>query len=180
MSELYACNFCHTPSYLTICWGCQRGFGDWLFNLFYNKNKRSRSTRSIYALKTIDETNNWNLWQSVSIGIHIIVTNISPNKSPLVIKKSIKKSNSKDWPGFCIGANKRIKPDPFELKKYIDITDIKWENKDTVLRRELIKLGIYIDDLNQYKLNKFAHWILKNKLQLHDHIIDIIDNFHQK
>ena len=49
-----------------------------------------------------------------------------------------------EWPGFHTGDLNWTKPDPFELKEKINISDITWVNRKEVLERELNKLGITI------------------------------------
>lgn len=127
--------------YTVFCRACQCGLADWLFNLFYNKNKNSLSTTSCFAIKTDDETNIWPLWQRVGTGIHCITQKYKPE---LPMRHRKESSMFDDiWPGFHQGDDKYVKPDPFILKAKIQIQDITWENKELVLIRELNKLKIY-------------------------------------
>jgi hypothetical protein len=139
----HGCCFCRKAlKFGLICYNCRKCFQKWAFDLFYNKNERSRSTNSCFALKTDDETNDWNLWQCVSNGIHRL-TNHSIPKLPFLIheRSSI---NNNHWPGFHLGNLQWRKFDPFHLKKSICIKDIKWDNSEDILQRELDKLGINI------------------------------------
>src|SRR5205814_4778745 len=44
------CGFCGKANqYTSFCWSCQRHFKKWLFDLFYNKNKYSKSTNSCHV-----------------------------------------------------------------------------------------------------------------------------------
>lgn len=127
--------------YSIFCHGCENGFKEWLFDLFYNKNKNSKSTSSCFAIKTKDETDDWKLWSNIGIGTHCIVSKYDP---VLPVRHLNKGDMFNDvWPGFHIGNDQYVKPDPFELKSKICISDITWENKHIVLIRELNKLGIF-------------------------------------
>jgi len=125
----------------------------WAFDLFYNKNSSSLSTSSCFAIKSVNETDNWDLWQYVGIGIHCLKSEIPKNKMdvnrPVRVFETAGINNN--WPGFYIGDNSWIKLDPFELKTYIDINDINWDNKSIVLNRELEKIGIFLYDEIQIK-----------------------------
>lgn len=124
-----------------FCYGCEKGFREWLFNLFYNKNKNSRSNSSCFAIKTDDETDDWSLWSNIGIGTHCVVNKYDP---VLPVRHLTEGKLFDDvWPGFHVGNDKYLKPDPFDLKLKISIQDITWDNKETVLLRELNKLGIH-------------------------------------
>lgn len=151
--KFYGCYFCGKAiRYNIACWGCQKGFEDWAFDLFYNKNHNSRSTISCFAIKTDNETNNWNLWQDVGNGIHCLISSIPTGKNikhPIRIFEIDRLNNN--WPGFYEGNDRWLIPNPFQLKENIDIQDITWENGCIVLNRELEKNDIYIYDGFQIK-----------------------------
>jgi hypothetical protein len=134
------------------CWGCEEGFSNWLFDLFYNKNENSRSTTSIFAIESPDETNDWKIWQTISIGISCLKDELHSSSD---IKVSQIAGINNNWPGFYMGNDEWHRPNPFDLKGGIDIdidiNDITWDNKSQVLMRELKKKGIHLDREIQYK-----------------------------
>lgn len=140
----HGCCFCRkSVKYGPFCWGCRLSFQKWAFDLFYNKNEKSKSTNSCFAIKTDDETNDWTLWQNVGSGVHRLTYLYNQPKLPFLVNKQASTSND-DWPGFHLGNLQWIKLDPFDLKKRIMIADITWDNREAVLQRELQKLGINI------------------------------------
>ena len=110
-------------------------------NLFYNKSERSKSTTGCFEIPSVDETDDFKLWNRVSVGINCL-RDSKDEKLPALFLKEPKLDDS--WPGFYCGENRWVKPNPFELKQKIDISDISWDNKHDVLNRELGKLGIFL------------------------------------
>jgi hypothetical protein len=146
--KFHGCCFCGKAiEYGGACWGCEEGLSEWLFNLFYNKNENSRSTNSIFAIATPDETNDWDLWQRVSNGIHCLKDELYKSSDVKVRQLA---SLDNNWPGFRAENNSWYKPDPFTLNDNIDISDITWDNRSQVLLRELEKKGIYLNQEIQY------------------------------
>ncbi len=165
-ARYYGCLFCRKAIKLGIvCKPCKRVFEQWAFNLFYNKNADSESTPSRFAHATENETNDWKLWSNVGHGVTDLLRYYDHPvdcHKPEIKAFKISGHYSDLWPGFYIGENQWVKPDPFELKgiqmasktpfddcfpkkqNKIDISDINWDNRADVLKRELNKLGIYI------------------------------------
>jgi len=153
------CGFCgYMLKYGGFCMGCKNGFQEWLFNLFYNKNKFSKSTSMILEIPGPNETDDWKLWQTVGNGIYVVISK-SEAKFPVRIFQNNKFDS--DWPGFYVGNNKHIRLDPFKLKSKINISDINWDNRDKIISRELQKLGICPFEDVQVDLSKVDEdWIL--------------------
>jgi hypothetical protein len=127
----YGCCFCGKAiDYYNSCWSCRDGFSEWALNLFYNKNENSK-------------------YDIIRNGIYMLNTVIPKIKLPVRI--AIRAKINEKWLGFYEGDNQWIIPDPFELKNNIDISDICWENKFEVLKRELEKNGLYIYEEIQIK-----------------------------
>lgn len=132
------------------CWGCKEGVSEWILNLFYNKNKDSKTTTSIFAVPSPDETNDWKLWQIITIGIHCLGDTLKYFSCVRIFELAGLRD---EWPGFYVGnnENKFYKPNPYDLKEGIDISDINWDNKVSVIKRELEKKGFHIDKEIQYQ-----------------------------
>lgn len=144
----HGCCFCgKVIKYGSACWGCLEGVSQWLFNLFYNKNENSKSTTSIFALVTPDETNDWERWSQISIGIHSAKDCFYHGSK---VTNSKKGGLTNEWPGFRISDNEWYKPNPYDLKEGIDLSGITWENKTDVIKRELEKKGIYLEKEYQF------------------------------
>lgn len=60
--------------------------------------------------------------------------------------------HEEQWPGFHIGKNKNIVPDPFKLRELVNIRDTEVEISGTVLIRELEKHNVFLYKLVQYIL----------------------------
>lgn len=149
------CGFCGKAiKYTLFCWNCHSHFSQWLFNLFYNKNNKSKSTTSCFKIPSDDETNDWKLWQIIGIGCYRIARtfigeNENMNTNP--IREFVEPKMDGPWSGFYVGDGKYVKPDPFELKSKICISDITWENSKFIMLRELEKLQIFPYDVIQIK-----------------------------
>lgn len=141
------CRFCgRAGKNRSVCWTCELGVNDWVFNLFYNKNKASKTTLSLFV-QSKDETNNKELWYI----IQKVVFNIVEHRPDLIIPVSINErwNCTYNWNGFRINNGTCIQLDPFKLKKFIDIRDLTAHNSCEVINRELQKLGIFINDAIQ-------------------------------
>lgn len=145
--RFHGCFFCRCAMggyFNTICINCQIEFNSWALNLFYNKNQNSKTT-TLVLIKGPDETNNHKFYDLVKSGLGFLNFGKMSRKVkevPFIHQRLA--VYEKNWPGFYAGDNKWIKPDPFELKKNIDISDITWDTQRKVLKRELLKLGINV------------------------------------
>lgn len=147
------CGFCGSvvgSKHSLYCAGCKDQFCNWLIDLFYNKNKKSKSTMKSFANQSEDETNSWKLWSIIQKGSQSIVDHKISDKFPVrVFAKS--KSGNHIWPGFYLNDGNNIIIDPFELKSRICIDDINWNNSKTIMLRELERNNIFPHDLVQIK-----------------------------
>lgn len=84
----HGCCFCRkTIRFGQMCNTCRPGFEKWLFNLFYNKNKNSKSTSSHFEIPNDSETNNWELWLNVSSVINCLIHDYEVNtKMPHIVR----------------------------------------------------------------------------------------------
>lgn len=129
-----------------FCMECRMGISEWLFHLFYNKNPKSKTTSSCY-ITGIDETNDWKLGQIISIGTHSVCSNYDEK---LIRSAFAPHSHLERWPGFFAGGHRWFIPKITD-KFQIDISDINWDNKNTVILRELEKNGIFLYEEIQFR-----------------------------
>lgn len=143
----YGCGSCRMMyRHGFFCWGCSGGISKWLFDLFYNKCEKSKSTTSCYY-PGLNETNDWNLWQCIGHGIHSIVHTY--DKSPVKPLYTSAPEMSMKWPGFYVGNYQWVTPKI--TKEQIDIAGINWDNAESILLRELEKNGIFLYEDIQYR-----------------------------
>ena len=104
---------------------CEPDFEKWLLDLFYWDNENTK-----YA-------------QFIKNGIVLLRRDYGiKNKLSIVINQE--PHHNDKWPEFYIGNFKWVKPDPFELKTNINISNITWVNGMEILQKELFKLKITI------------------------------------
>lgn len=150
----HGCVFCGKAiKFSAICSGCENGLQIFLFKLFYNLNEKSKSSLCQHCIGENDN-NDFNMWTRIKSGITGVCKRYFKLVGPIRIFEE--PALRSEWPGFHIGNNKWVTPDPFKIKNMIDISDIL-ENSNKVMIRELEKIGIHIfDDIqihNVHELN---------------------------
>lgn len=159
------CGFCGKMiQHSSFCWSCERHFEKWLFDLFYNKNKRSKSTTNYSATKSDNETNDWKLWCNISQGCHRFVSAYS-YKHRFPVREFVEPKMDEPWKGFNIGdkPDEYVVIDPFELKSKICFDDIGKIDGKTFMLRELEKNGI--DPYSVIKIDKSSD-LLKERIKV--------------
>lgn len=131
----HGCFFCRYTIYLDsgMCTACEKGFRSWAKQVF-----------SSYQRKSFEN--------DIDMGLHVMSNNYKIPKVSFLIQEF--PDLWATWPGFYAGDNKWIKPDPVELSSQIDVSDITWETRVTVIERELKKLGIEVyNDVQIFLIN---------------------------
>lgn len=118
-----------------FCFDCKRGIDEWLRLLFRSSPK------------------NKEFFNEINIGVHCIV-GYGSEKTAYHSKRKLNLPPlgiSHKWPGFHTGSETFITPAISQLSSQVNINDITWGNKETVLMRELEKINIRLYDQIQYR-----------------------------
>jgi len=117
----HGCASCgHAIQYKYLCTGCADGFGRWLFDVFYNKNDKSKTTTTIFDSSGENETNNWGLWHTIKGYVFVLSQKfVENNEIKPVIRNPIKPRFYGEWPGFRVDGvvgDTYTKLDPYEFR----------------------------------------------------------------
>jgi hypothetical protein len=127
------CRFCGKAGYSTFfCRECKEGFKNWMIKLFYDNQKDNKIKM---------ESKKDSLLEIIKKGSYLMTCQHPEKLMHLRVKELTKLYDV--WPGFHLGNNKHLIPDPLELSKKIDISDITSENCSDVMLRELKKINIF-------------------------------------
>jgi hypothetical protein len=129
------CLFCRRvlPMQLSICFECQSGFQSWLWCM---AKGQEWNPKEYYASS-----------DTITQGIfeYLEHHDMYRNFKAFILPHTNKWTDkwTEQWPGFYRGNNQWRIPTLDEMKNF-DTSDITWENKAQVIKRELAKLSISI------------------------------------